>query len=61
MEPNQRETGLWYRALRMSAGVSLRRAAELAGISPSFLSNLENGKRVWTEDVRSRCKKALNQ
>lgn len=61
VEPDQKEYGVWFRALRVSAGVSLRRAAKLAGISPSFLSCLEKGRRVWTDGVRERCKKAIKQ
>jgi hypothetical protein len=60
-EPNQKEAGLWFRTLRIASGMSLRRVAKLAGISPSFLSNLEKGNRKWTDEVRDKCRKAINQ
>ena len=36
------------RSQRVKARISLRKMAKLVGISPSFLSNLENGERTWT-------------
>ena len=58
-EPNQAETGLWFRAHREQQGISLRVMAGRLGISPSFLSNLEQGRRVWTDRVRSAYRAAL--
>ena len=60
-EPDQVETGLWFRAHRQQIGVSLRLMSKRLGISPSFLSNLEQGRRVWTEEVRNAYKAALTK
>ncbi|MGI5506398.1 helix-turn-helix domain-containing protein [Lentzea sp. CA-135723] len=37
--------GPWLRARRRGRGLTVRAAAELAGMSPGFLSMLENGTR----------------
>lgn len=37
--------GPWLRARRRGRGLTVRAAAELAGLSPGFLSMLENGTR----------------
>ncbi|MET9225651.1 helix-turn-helix transcriptional regulator [Lentzea sp. NPDC003310] len=37
--------GPWLRARRRGRGLTVRAAADLAGISPGFLSMLENGTR----------------
>ena len=43
--------GQALRKLRVSAGVTLRRMAEVLGISDGYLSDLENGKRGWLGEV----------
>jgi len=60
-EPDQVETGLWFRAHREQLGISLRTMAKRLNISPSFLSNLEQGRRVWTPSVRESYKLALSK
>lgn len=35
--------GQWLRGVRVSAGISVRKMAELAGIQPSTVQNVENG------------------
>jgi len=36
---------------RLAAGLSVRECAKRAGISAMHLSNLERGKRKWTEET----------
>lgn len=43
--------GQTLRKLRMEAGVTLRRMAEVLDISDGYLSDLENGKRGWIGTV----------
>lgn len=47
------------RVSRLNAGISLRSAAEQAGISPPFLSDLELGRRNATADVLARIAAAI--
>lgn len=42
---------LWLRERRESLGVSLRRAADAAGISPQWLSLLERGEQPANLDI----------
>jgi predicted transcriptional regulator len=46
---DHRATGLQMRQLRKGYGASLRAVAEGMGCSTAFLSDLELGKRNWTE------------
>lgn len=48
--PNQVSVGSAMRAERKIANVSLRRMAKLIGISAPYLSDLELGRRVWSEN-----------
>jgi len=41
-------TGKEVRKERIKCGVSLRRVAKQMGLSPSFVSDLERGRRNWT-------------
>lgn len=43
----------------MTANCSLRYAAHRMGISPSYLSDLEHGKRNWTEALVRRYQEAV--
>lgn len=43
--------GQTLRKLRVDAGVTLRRMAEVMGIADGYLSDLENGKRGWLGTV----------
>jgi len=48
------------RALRLAAGWSLKRLSEeTGGLAPSFLFNIENGRKVPSEDVATRIAVAL--
>jgi ribosome-binding protein aMBF1 (putative translation factor) len=53
MVANFRACGLWVRRAREEAGISLRALAAKLKISPSYLSDLELGKRgseYWNQD-----------
>jgi transcriptional regulator with XRE-family HTH domain len=52
--------GNQVRAARLAAGLSLRAVAAIAHVNPGYLSQIENGKRVPSEDVVSRLARALN-
>ena len=47
-------------AFRALQKISQKDLAEYAGISPQYLSNVENGKSVPSADVTARIAKALN-
>jgi len=47
-------SGLKLRTLRMNAGLGLRELARRAGISPSFLSEIEHGTRFPSPPVAQR-------
>lgn len=53
--------GKLMRQHRVLAGISLRKMAAAVGITPSFLSNLENGKRRWTLSVINKIESVLNE
>lgn len=42
-------TGEVVRQERLKAGISLRTLASRVGWSPAYMSDLENGKRKWTQ------------
>lgn len=52
-------TGAEWRGVREGAGVSLRSLARTMGVSAAYLSDLERGRRNWTEEVESRYAGAL--
>lgn len=45
--------GQSLRKLRLEAGITLLRMAEVMKISPGHLSDLENGKRAWRGSITS--------
>jgi len=51
--------GEQVKAVRLAAGLSLRAAAAIAHLSPGYLSQIENGKRVPSQDVVARLARAL--
>lgn len=53
-ERDDASIGRKFRQMRDKDGISLRQMASMIGVSPSFLSQLENGKRAWTLGVRSK-------
>lgn len=53
------QTGAEWRKLRKDAGVSLRSLARTMGVSAAYLSDLERGRRNWSEEVESRYAGAL--
>jgi transcriptional regulator with XRE-family HTH domain len=54
------ETGRRVRKERNSKGTSLRKLANLMGIQPAFLSDLELGRRNWTQDRFDLAMRILN-
>lgn len=42
------------RAKRKDRGLSLRETARLIGVSPSYLCDLEFGRRQWSKELRTR-------
>lgn len=54
-------TGAEWRLHREVAGVSLRELARTMGVSAPYLSDLERGRRNWTEELEDRYVKALRE
>ena len=52
-------TGSAMRQRRMKKGHTLRAVANAIGVSAAFLSDLELGRRNWTEDLVRRIEEAL--
>lgn len=52
--------GELMREARHKLGISLERMAEQSGVSVSYASNLETGKRPWSEALLARWDKALS-
>ena len=59
--PDYRELGAKLRTLREKAGLSLRKVADRLGVSVPYLSDLERGRRNWTEERRDAFLKALKK
>ncbi len=59
--PDYRELGANLRTLREKAGLSLRKVADRLGVSVPYLSDLERGRRNWTEERRDAFLKALKK
>jgi predicted transcriptional regulator len=53
--------GKQLRINRINAGIGLRKMARRLKISPSFLSNLEKGKRTWTMSLMHKALKILGR
>lgn len=49
-EINHVETGAGFRAERERAGISLRELAAAANMTAPYVSDLEQGKRNWTQE-----------
>lgn len=58
---DQASTGYAARRHRESCRVSLRKTAKEMGVSASFLSDLENGKRNWTQTRVDQFKAAVER
>lgn len=54
-------TGKKARALRIDAGITLRKFAERMGFTPAYVSDLELGRRAWSERMVDKYERALNQ
>ena len=50
--PDHRPLGAEMRRRRESKGFALREVARKLGISAPYLSDLELGRRYWTEELR---------
>jgi transcriptional regulator with XRE-family HTH domain len=53
------ETGRRARKDREKAGISLRKVAELMGLSPPYLSRLERGRDNWNANLMAQFENAL--
>ena len=58
-EPDHERIGEAMRRDREAAGLTLVQIAERMGVSGSYLSDLERGKRAWHEPIRQRYLTAL--
>lgn len=56
---DDREVGAGYRRRREDIGVSLREVARQCGLSVSYLSDLELGRRKWSDKQRTTVERAL--
>lgn len=55
------ETGICNQTLRRMRRLSLREVARRMGLSAPFVSDLERGRRNWTEDLDERYARALKR
>jgi predicted transcriptional regulator len=53
------ETGRQMRALRKAAGKGLRQIAGAMNFSPAYVSDLELGRRGWSDSLVEQYKKAV--
>ena len=58
---NNQETGRLARAERIKQNCTLRYVAKVMGVSPSFLSDLELGRRNWLEKHVAKFNKAIRR
>jgi predicted transcriptional regulator len=58
-EPDHRKIGATMRAIRETFHRSLKSVAQDLCISPSYLSDLELGKRGWNEKLKQRFKQIV--
>lgn len=56
---DQQKTALQARAFRLSSGISLRTIAKRMEISAAYLSDLELGRRLWSEEMCKRFRAAV--
>ena len=54
-------TGAKARALRITAGISLRDMAKRMNFTPAYVSDLECGKRNWSKSLVEKYERALNR
>lgn len=52
--------GEYHRAMRKRKGKSLREVAKLMKVSAPFVSDLENGRRNWSDDRIEAYRKAVH-
>jgi len=58
-EINHEATGQGFRNARIITGISLREVARRLDVSAPFVSDLELGRRNWTEELAKRYAKVL--
>lgn len=59
IEPDQAATGARIRELRVTKGMQAKTLAEKLGLSASFYSDLELGKRGWSSERIRECERIL--
>jgi len=59
-EPDHRAIGQRMRTLRERAGMTLRRVAGAMEITPSYLCDLELGRRQWRKELIDRMTKLVH-
>lgn len=59
--PDHRPLGAELRRRREAVGMSLREVARQMEISAPYLSDMENGRRYWTETTRDNFLKAIKK
>lgn len=59
-EIDHQATGKGARQYREERGLSIRKVAQRMGLSASFVSDLELGRRHWTDALTKRFKKACD-
>jgi transcriptional regulator with XRE-family HTH domain len=57
--PDTRTFGDWIREARVARDLSLRELARLLKIAPSYLSDIENGRRIPSEEVTRELSRVL--
>lgn len=58
-EPDQSATGARIREMRVTKGMQAKTLANLLGLSASFYSDLELGKRAWSSARIRECERIL--
>lgn len=56
---SDKETGTFFRFLRLKKGLLQKDVAAKMGVSPQFVCDLERGRRIWNTAARDSYKKAL--
>lgn len=57
----RRATGAILRRRRQAAGLTLRRVAAAMKLDPSYISDLENGRRDWRPELIERYLRAVGE
>jgi len=57
---DHKRTGEHWRAIRISRGITQRQLADAIGYRPSYISDLELGRRSWSNAAEHRFKSYFN-